>query len=236
MEVFVGTSGWMYDWNVYGNFDWYVKYSGLNAVELNASFYRFPYPRQVISWFRKGSKLKWSIKVNRVITHIRRLNVKALDVWHKFRDLFEPMDSIVKFYLFQMPPSFTRNARNIERIRFFAKETSLGKRFAIEFRHESWFNNETVELLRKLGLTVVSVDSPQITWIVSSNGIVYLRMHGREEWYAYDYSEEELKEIAEKVIELNPREVYVFFNNNHWMLGNAKLMLKILRESTFTKR
>ena len=91
-------------------------------------------------------------------------------------------------------------------------------------------------MLGKLSLTVVSVDSPQTTWIVSSNGIVYLRMHGREEWYAYDYSEEELREIAEKIVELNPREVYVFFNNNHWMLGNAKLMLKILREPTSTKR
>ena len=224
----------MYDWNVYGNFEWYVNFSGLNAVELNASFYRFPYPNQVVSWFRRGSRLKWSIKVNRIITHIRRLNYSALNTWHKFHRLFKPMDDIVRFYLFQMPPSFTKNARNVERIEFFARETALKDRFAIEFRHESWFNSETVKTLNKLGLTVVSVDSPQISWIVSSNSIVYLRMHGRGAWYAYDYSEKELREIAEKIVELNPKETYVFFNNNHWMLKNARLMLKIL--NTFTKR
>ncbi len=230
MKVHVGTSGWIYDWNTDGSLNWYIKYSGLNAVELNASFYRFPYPNQVVSWFRKGAKLKWSIKVNRVITHIRRLNIKALETWRKFQRLFKPMDSIVRFYLFQMPPTFVKNERNIERIRFFAKETGLKDRLAIEFRHESWFNEETVSELRKLGLTIVSVDSPQTTWIASSNGIIYLRMHGRIIWYAYDYSEEELNEIANQIVKVDAKEVYIFFNNNHWMLNNARYMLKILKE------
>ncbi|RLF12723.1 MAG: DUF72 domain-containing protein, partial [Thermoprotei archaeon] len=39
MRVYIGTSGWLYDWNLDGSLDWYVKNSGLNAVELNASFY-----------------------------------------------------------------------------------------------------------------------------------------------------------------------------------------------------
>ncbi len=47
-------------------------------------------------------------------------------------------------------------------------------------------------------------------------------MLGRSSWYAHDYSYEELVEVA--------RRVYVFFNNDHWMLGNARTMLKLLRE------
>ncbi|MEM2358961.1 MAG: DUF72 domain-containing protein, partial [Nitrososphaerota archaeon] len=35
---FVRTSGWLYDWNSGGTLDWYLANSGLNAVELNASF------------------------------------------------------------------------------------------------------------------------------------------------------------------------------------------------------
>ncbi|RLI98826.1 MAG: DUF72 domain-containing protein, partial [Candidatus Aenigmatarchaeota archaeon] len=70
MQVFVGTSGWAYGWNPNG-FDWYIKNSGLNSVELNASFYRFPFPNQVKSWARKTKEfnpsLRWSIKVNRLI-------------------------------------------------------------------------------------------------------------------------------------------------------------------------
>ncbi|RLE90579.1 MAG: DUF72 domain-containing protein, partial [Thermoprotei archaeon] len=46
---------------------------------------------------------------------------------------------------------------------------------------------------------------------------------------AYDYSYEELKEVADKITSLNPLKIYVFFNNNHWMLENANLMQEILK-------
>ena len=65
--------------------------------------------------------------------------------------------------------------------------------------------------------------------MASSNGIVYLRLHGRGAWYAYEYSEEELAELARRVAELSPTRVYVFFNNDHWMLENALQMLEVLR-------
>ncbi len=228
VEVYVGTSGWMYDWNLGGNFDWYAKHSGLNAVELNASFYRFPFPNQVVSWSRKGKHLRWAVKVHRSITHLRRLNPQALEIAKKFLDLFKPLDPYTDFYLFQLPPSFAKNDTNIERIKFFVRELGLGARFAIEFRHPSWFNEDTVDLCRSLGITVVSIDSPQTTWIVSSNDIVYLRLHGKYVWYAHDYTYEELLELAKAVLELDPRKVYVFFNNDHWMLENARTMLNLL--------
>ena len=72
MDVFVGTSGWYYDWNKKKNFDWFIKNSSLNSVELNASFYRFPFPRQIEVWSTKGTGLRWSIKVHRSITHWRQ--------------------------------------------------------------------------------------------------------------------------------------------------------------------
>lgn len=45
----------------------------------------------------------------------------------------------------------------------------------------------------------------------------------------YEYSEEELRELARKVVELSPTRVYAFFNNDHWMLENALQMLEMLR-------
>ncbi|MEM4399353.1 MAG: DUF72 domain-containing protein [Candidatus Nitrosocaldus sp.] len=72
MESFIGTSGWFYPWNPDGSLDWFVRFSGLNAVELNMSFYRFPSPNMVRSWAAKGKALRWAIKVNRLITHTYR--------------------------------------------------------------------------------------------------------------------------------------------------------------------
>ncbi len=226
----MGTSGWLYDWNPDGTLDWYVRFSGLNAVELNASFYRFPYPNQVKGWARKGARLRWAVKVHQRVTHVHRLNEKGLEVWRRFHNLFKPMDHLIDFYLFQLPPSFRASEKAIERLVSFAREASLGAKMAVEFRHQSWFEDGLgVEICRRIGATFVSIDSPIGIYIGLSNDIVYLRMHGRKYWYAHYYTDEELKEDAKRVLSLKPRRVYVFFNNDHDMLENARRMLVLLR-------
>ncbi len=230
MEVFVGTSGWVYDWNSSGTLDWYLANSGLNAVELNASFYRFPSPSQVSRWAKKTAKIRWAVKVNKSITHLRKLSDPVLETWRRFYKLFQPLDERVDFYLFQMPPNFSASEANFTKVRKFFTESGLGRRFAIEFRHESWFSRELAEIISSMGATYVSVDSPMETFIHPNDGIVYLRMHGRSSWYAHDYSLEELSELAEMILSPKPKIVYVFFNNDHWMLENARLMLEILRQ------
>ena len=62
----------------------------------------------------------------------------------------------------------------------------------------------------------------------SSGSTVYLRLHGRSEWYLYNYSLEELRELGRAILELKPEKAYVFFNNNHYMLENARTMLRVL--------
>ena len=91
MEVFVGTSGWFYDWNLSRSLDWFLENSGLNAIELNMSFYRFPFPNQIKGWVRKGQDLRWAIKVSRWITHRKKFR-DCIDIWDRFRELFKPMD------------------------------------------------------------------------------------------------------------------------------------------------
>ncbi len=237
MECFVGTSGWVYDWNPDG-LRWYVSNSGLNAVELNASFYRLPYENMVSSWRRVGARLRWSVKIHRRITHVHRLNEKALRFWRLFWERFKPLDDIVDFYLLQLPPSYTASAQNIEKLRRFAEEIGLGERLAVEYRHVSWWRERLGErVAREIGATVVSVDAPEPIglWLWRSSRSVYLRMHGRTMWYAHEYSFSELAEIANLVSSLGGERVYVFFNNNHWMLENAKAMKRLLEESICAK-
>ncbi len=230
-DVFVGTSGWMYDWNPLGTLDWYIKHSGLNAVELNMSFYRYPFPSQVKSWARKGSGLRWAVKIHRLITHYSKLSGKALEYWKKFYGLFSPLDKHIDFYLLQLPPSYVMSSTNLRKLVGFIRNTGVERKIAVEFRDVSWYNNlEVLESISSTGAIVVSIDSPQGTWVTASNDIVYLRMHGRTDWYFHDYSYKELEDITHKIAEANPQSVYVFFNNNHWMLENARLMLRILRE------
>ncbi len=228
-KFYIGTSGWMYDWNPDG-FDWFIKHSGLDTVELNASFYRFPYPNQVKSWFRKTKNLdfRWSIKIHMSISHRRLLSNEALAIWDKFYNLFKPLDSKISFYLLQMPPRFIRSERNMSKIRMFVEYTGLGYRLAIEFRHPSWFNRGAVDYIRRLEVTYVSVDSPDTYFIAASGPYAYLRMHGRTFWYAHNYTYDELAEVVRDLSNLDVDEVYVYFNNNHDMLNNARLMKDII--------
>jgi uncharacterized protein YecE (DUF72 family) len=227
MECFVGTSGWFYSWNPYGSFEWFVRHSGLNAVELNMSFYRYPYPNMVRSWTLKGKSFRWAVKVNRLITHTFKFNERAYELWQKFQNLFAPLEPSVDFYLFQLPPSMTPKA--LQTLENFIAKTRLGKRFALEVRNTKWFDKPYIEWASKLNITWVSVDSPDFPLdIYNTNGIVYERMHGRTAWYSHYYTDQELEDVANRIRKANPEKVYVFFNNNHAMLENARRMLQIL--------
>jgi uncharacterized protein YecE (DUF72 family) len=230
LEFYVGTSGWSYTWNEGRNFDWYIGNSGLNAVELNASFYRFPFPSMVKSWTRKGEDLRWSIKVNRLITHTFKLSDRAFQSWKKFHDLFMPLESSIDFFLFQLPPSTTpKSAPSIEN---FFERTQLNERFALEVRNLQWSDEKWINWASRLGITWVSVDSPDFPLdVFNTSDLVYERMHGRTEWYAHLYSDEELREVADKILSVKPKKAYVFFNNNHAMLVNSRKMLSIFKEA-----
>lgn len=230
MDIFVGTSGWYYKWNKKKNLDWFIQNSGLNSVELNASFYRFPFSKQVESWNTKGTGLRWSVKVHRSITHWRQFSESALETWESFRELFEPMDLLIDFYLFQAPPKFKDAARALS----FAEKTGLGKRFAFEIRNKELLGGDEsydgiYEQLME-NVTLVSVDSPDYVNKIFPGKFIYMRMHGRESWYSYNYSKEEIGETLRKIAELQPEKVYIYFNNNHNMLENAKLTLNAFSE------
>lgn len=229
MEIFVGTSGWTYDWNADGSLSWYARHSGLNCIELNASFYRFPFPNQVKSWTLKGKNLRWIIKVNQFITHKFKFNEKALNLWKKFKNIFKPLDEIIDFYLFQLPPILSPNFyRKLEE---FVIKSELGSRFALEARNIKWFTEEWIKWASRLDITWVSVDSPEHPReIFSSNGLVYVRMHGRDFWYSHYYEDEELEEIVKKILEIKPLKVYVLFNNDTNMLENARRMYFLLKK------
>ncbi|MDH7593853.1 MAG: DUF72 domain-containing protein [Methanomicrobiales archaeon] len=192
MEIYVGTSGWSYGWNPAGNLAWYASDSGLNAVELNASFYRFPFGNFVRSWRHHGENLRWSVKVHRSITHHHRFDDHALVIWGRFRERFSPLDELIDFYLFQAPPQFS----DLERMEAFFGEISLGERGALEIRDRQMLaDDDAIAMIRRFAVPV-SVDSPDFRNRIFAGRRVYCRMHGRERWYRHDYSDQELEETA----------------------------------------
>lgn len=228
-DIRVGTSGYTYFWNPGkpSPFKWYVS-QGFRTVEVNASFYRFPRESWVKAWMRDSPEdFNFSIKVHRSITHLSRLGPKSLRFWERFVETLKPMRERIVFWLFQFPENFKPTYDNLLRIKIFMKETGLKGSAVMEFRDIGWWKMRGE--VEKAGVIFCSVDAPELPReILSSNKTLYLRMHGRTEWYAYNYGDEELEELAEKIKKIDAERKYVYFNNDHGMLENALKLMRML--------
>ncbi len=229
MTIFrIGTSGYNYFWNEGkpSQFKWYLN-QGFNTVEINATFYSFPYKSWIKSWASAPDYFDFSIKVNRVITHYAKLSEKAIDTFKKFSALFKEMEEKIAFWLFQMPPTFEFSEENLSRIKNFF--SNIHQNSVIEFRDPSWWRNEVYEVLKDLDVIFCSVDAPELPRdILETNGKIYLRLHGREDWYNYEYSTKELDEMIDTISKMKASSCYIYLNNNHGMLPNGRYLLNRL--------
>jgi len=195
------------------------------------SFYRFPTKAQIERWRREGSGLKWCIKVHRSITHTGKLGKDSVQRMEEFMEHFRPMDSFISFYLLQFPSSF--GPERYEELDAFLSSLD-SSRVAVELRNQSW---DAYAQHRVLKGCLVSPDSPFSSGKVAClNGTVYLRFHGRKRWYAYRYTDRELKEVASLAIRSKPRQLFAFFNNDEAMLDNARYFARAIAEQTRTGR
>jgi len=228
-KIRVGTSGYSYFWNR-GKptpFKWYCNL-GFPTVEVNASFYRFPMPSWIKAWKKCPPGFDFSIKVHRSITHYKKLGMNSIKTWEGFKSGFKDMEGKITFWLFQMPPNFTATQDNINRILSFFEELNLGNSAVIEFRDPSWWREK--EICKSIGATFCSIDAPDLPReIVSMNDSLYLRLHGREVWYASLYPSEELEQIIEQIRRLEAGKKYIYLNNNHGMLPNARYLMERLQ-------
>jgi len=223
-SIFLGTSGWAYSWNEGNSLEWYIEHTGFNAIELNMSYYRFPYPTMIVSWVKKGSKLAWIVKVHRSITHFKKLKKESYQNFERFKKLFSPLEESIHYYLLQLPPRFC----NIGACEQFIEEFGPEK-LALEFRDPTMFSQEMMDWGKKQGILLVSVDAPKLPYKIMSDQIIYERVHGRTGWYQHDYTEQELFEIKKRILDYSPTTVYYFFNNDH-MFENARIMNRLLKK------
>lgn len=130
-----------------------------------------------------------------------------------------------------------------------------GYQTAFEFRNKTWFDEKnraaTLAMERKRGIVHVIMDAPEgvsnrahTVWESTSPQLAIVRLHGRnaETWnikgataasdrFNYDYSDEELRELATLIADIakHVAEVHVVFNNNYEDQGqrNARKLISI---------
>ena len=187
VNVFVGTSGYNYpEWR--GSFypekfstDKMLPYYAerFRTVEINYTFYRIPNEKLLANWAAATpDNFSFTLKAPRRITHDSKLQ-RCEDLLQSFCRTARTLGPKLATLLFQLPPTFKKDAGVLKA---FTELIPEGTRAAFEFRHASWHDAETLDILRGRNLALCVADSEKMSTPVEVTAdYAYFRL--RDEGY-----------------------------------------------------
>ncbi|HEY0564114.1 MAG TPA: DUF72 domain-containing protein [Terriglobales bacterium] len=235
-NVYIGTSGWAYpSWKpgfyppktASAKFLEYYA-SQLNCVEVNYTFRARAAESTLQKWADAvPDGFRFGFKAHQRITHIKRLKDVGDDV-ASFCASLQPVIEAHKLgpILFQLPPNLKKNA---ELLQDFLRSVPKKAQIAIEYRHESWFDDAVYALMREhdVALCVAESDELQVPEVhTASFGYFRFRMS--------DHSEEKIASLESRVAEAaKEREVYAFLKHEETPAGalSARVILEHLQSA-----
>ena len=159
------------------------------------------------SWARRTpAEFRFAAKFPQTITHDRRL-VGTAEELKRFLAVLRPLQAAGKLAaaLLQLPPSLKFEPGTV---RTFYESLPPTLPVAVEFREPSWLEPASIDLLREFRLAYTVVDEPMLPIQLETTApFAYVRWHGhgREVWYDYTYSAEELAAWVPRVQQLSER-------------------------------
>jgi uncharacterized protein YecE (DUF72 family) len=221
-EVHIGTSGWHYDHWV-GPFypsgtrpadflDYYARH--FRTVELNNTFYRLPTPEAVAAW-RDGSprNFLFAAKGSRFLTHMKKLKDPEVGLGRYFERI-TLLGSKLGPIVFQLPPGWQRD---LDRLEAFLNALPARRRYAFEFRDESWFGRDTNTLLARHNAALCFYElSGREAPIELTADFTYIRLHGPDGPYRGSYSDKTLADWARRIRRWRAEGIatYCYFDND----------------------
>lgn len=243
-NIHIGTSGWSYkDWKglYYPNelkpTEWLTYYAKqFDITEINTSFYHLPKPQTVLNWVEKvPAHFKFCPKISRYLTHTKRLN-EPEEALQRFFDVFDLIKKHLGPVLVQLPPSMKFDYERAEYFFQILKKQYKGYDFALEVRHDTWLENNSLDLMAKYDVAFVvsqsGVNFPYSEMVTAKN--IYVRFHGPAKLYASSYTDEVLASFAEKFKQWikEGHVIWVFFNNDFYgyAIENAETLKGLMAE------
>jgi uncharacterized protein YecE (DUF72 family) len=203
--------------------------SRLNSVEVNYTFRAFPTATALSGWLAATpAGFRFSFKAPQRITHFSRLR-DCHEAVGRFVDVLEPVRAAGKLgpLLFQLPPNFKADpALLADFLSAAAFAGPASPMLAFEFRHESWFSEETYAVLRlhNAALCIAESDdfkTPEVQ-CAPTYACYRLRCSG-------GYSEQQITAFADRFTALAAdRDVYIYFKHEDQPSGalNAVAFLR----------
>ncbi|HZC35310.1 MAG TPA: DUF72 domain-containing protein [Chthoniobacterales bacterium] len=191
MTSWIGTSGFQYpEWR--GTFypekfptakmlPFYAE--RFSTSEINYTFYRIPNSKTIEGWdAATPENFRFGLKAPQKVTHVAKLRdcAELLDV---FQRVVSGLGSKLGPVLFQLPPSFRKDGNLLNE---FLGSLPSGIRAAFEFRHASWFDEETFGHLQNHHAALcIAESSDLVTPSIATTDFGYLRLR-REDYQSAD--------------------------------------------------
>jgi uncharacterized protein YecE (DUF72 family) len=166
MTIHVGTSGFSYkEWKKIFYpadlpSDRFLSYyaTRFGAVEIDSTFYRLPTPKSLDAWAAATpDTFRFAIKASQRITHRERLAAPSEALGYML-GILGRLEARLGVVLYQLPPFFRRDDARLES---FLASLPPSPRSALEFRHVSWFADETFRILEKYGVALCINDNEE---------------------------------------------------------------------------
>ena len=193
-----------------------------DTVEVDSSFYRTPSSSAIEQWkSRTPDGFIFTLKFPREITYDGRLQARA-DAVLEFEERVRKLDSKLACVLILLPP-YSKFEEMFDRVKVLLNLLSNDIRYAVEFRHSSWFRQEVYDLLWNRGMCFSwSVNQYVETPPVVTCDFTYLRLVGDRSITEFDRVQKDrtgiIKDWAGKMeataAEKNIADAYVFSNNH----------------------
>ena len=222
-QLYIGTSGWSYKhWkNLFytgiAQKNWLKFYAAqFSTVEINGTFYRLQSPDTFRRWFDETPEtFRFSIKAHRYLTHNKKLLDPEASVLIEKNHAIALQEKLATV-LWQLPATLRKD---LTRLKVFLQALQQWPevRHIVEFRHLSWFDDETADCLAKTAIANCLSDANDWPlWERITTDLVYIRLHGHTRTYASSYNSTELVQWAERIAHWlkQHKQVHVYFDND----------------------
>ena len=242
-NIHIGTSGWSYKhWreNFYPKgtkpadyLSYYAEH--FSTTEINTTFYHLPRISTVENWKDKvPDTFRFCIKMSRYLTQMKKL-LEPEEPLERFITAIEPVKHLCGVILLQLPPSLAFDYERADYLFSLLKKEYNDYQFALEVRHNSWLEIDSISLLTKYEIAFVISQSgnrfPYAEMITAKN--IYVRFHGPDALYASSYSDDSLRYYAAKFLQWQKEghTVWAYFNNdiNGHAIANANALVSMIQ-------
>ncbi len=239
MKLYTGCCGFPINMKKY--------FQEFSTVEVQQTFYKIPRESTLKKWREQAGKdFVFNIKCFQGVTHPlssptwRRFGTKPKGTYgllQPSKEVFESWKATLKaasileakIILIQLPASFKENEESFSNAeKFFSEIDRDNFDIAIELR--GWSENGIKKLCKKFELIDCCDINVREPVYLTKKKILYTRLHGAYKngkiIYSYSYSENELRNVAEKIKKTKAKKAWIYFNNSD-MYRNAKTFIEI---------